>query len=582
MKFLCDQCKAKYQIADEKVQGKTLKMKCRKCGHIIEIRAAATESVGAGATMHLPALGEDDALASVTDGQSVAPPKPDHAAPKAAIPRAPAAPTFGAPAAPRPGPAAAPRPGAHAATPRPAAAAPRPGAPAAKPDTSPRPGATAPGAHASHASHAAHAPHGGALSSAFAKVSTKKDTDPPAPKKPEVPADEWYAAIDEVPVGPIRLSDLRAKYAEGALTDDSLVWREGFEEWRPLRTITDLHELVREDSSHRSGASILPGAPRPSNRPAGARPAAGATPAPSATSRSNVIPFSPARGGAAAARKIDEEEFDDQEATRVALSPVDYPMPPVASATAAAAATAATAAPASGARAAVLADPFGTGLPAPAPAIADHRDSVHPVPHKKGISSGVLALVAAACVLVGVVLAVVIVGKKEPRTVVQEKIIEREKPGEVVTVYLPSSNSPAPTVAAGPGSTAAAPTRVAGGAWPGAGTAPAGATATTTTADTVAVAPPPPSADAPFSQAAAESVINGRKVGIRKKCIEPYADQGGSSVSVTVVIQPDGSVSSSSYTGNAAIGACVARMAKSFTFPKSGTGGTIVFNLISS
>jgi hypothetical protein len=254
-------------------------------------------------------------------------------------------------------------------------------------------------------------------------------------------------------------------------------------------------------------------------------------------------------------------------------------MPPVAEAPAAAA-------PASGARAAVLADPFGTTPAAIAPAspgaFADHRDSVHPVPHKKGISTGVLALVGAACVLVGVVLAVVIVGKKEPRTVVQEKIIEREKPGEVVTVYLPSSNSPAPTIAAGPGSTAAAPTRVAAGAWTGGGTPVPGAATAPTAADTVAVAPPPPSADAPFSQAAAESVINGRKVGIRKKCIEPYADQGGSSVSVTVVIQADGTVSSSSYAGNAAIGACVARMTKSFTFPKSATGGTITFNLISS
>ena len=39
MKFLCDQCKAKYQIADEKVAGKTVRMKCRKCGHLIEVRA---------------------------------------------------------------------------------------------------------------------------------------------------------------------------------------------------------------------------------------------------------------------------------------------------------------------------------------------------------------------------------------------------------------------------------------------------------------------------------------------------------------------------------------------------------------
>ena len=40
MKFLCENCKAKYQIADEKVAGKTVRMKCRKCGHQIEVDAA--------------------------------------------------------------------------------------------------------------------------------------------------------------------------------------------------------------------------------------------------------------------------------------------------------------------------------------------------------------------------------------------------------------------------------------------------------------------------------------------------------------------------------------------------------------
>jgi predicted Zn finger-like uncharacterized protein len=39
LKFFCEQCKAKYQIADEKVAGKTVRMKCRKCGHLIELRA---------------------------------------------------------------------------------------------------------------------------------------------------------------------------------------------------------------------------------------------------------------------------------------------------------------------------------------------------------------------------------------------------------------------------------------------------------------------------------------------------------------------------------------------------------------
>src|SRR5436190_1107931 len=44
MKFLCDNCKAKYQIGDEKVAGKTVRMKCRRCGHLIQVSASVTES----------------------------------------------------------------------------------------------------------------------------------------------------------------------------------------------------------------------------------------------------------------------------------------------------------------------------------------------------------------------------------------------------------------------------------------------------------------------------------------------------------------------------------------------------------
>ena len=38
MKFLCGNCKAKYQIADEKISGRTLRMKCRRCNHDIIIK----------------------------------------------------------------------------------------------------------------------------------------------------------------------------------------------------------------------------------------------------------------------------------------------------------------------------------------------------------------------------------------------------------------------------------------------------------------------------------------------------------------------------------------------------------------
>jgi len=38
MKFVCDKCSAKYTISDSKVRGKILKIKCKGCGNIIEVR----------------------------------------------------------------------------------------------------------------------------------------------------------------------------------------------------------------------------------------------------------------------------------------------------------------------------------------------------------------------------------------------------------------------------------------------------------------------------------------------------------------------------------------------------------------
>lgn len=46
MKFVCEHCHSKYNIADSKVQGKVLKIRCKKCGNVIEVRdpgAAAVE-----------------------------------------------------------------------------------------------------------------------------------------------------------------------------------------------------------------------------------------------------------------------------------------------------------------------------------------------------------------------------------------------------------------------------------------------------------------------------------------------------------------------------------------------------------
>jgi predicted Zn finger-like uncharacterized protein len=46
MKIVCDACQAKYSIADDKIQGKAFKIRCKKCNHIIVVKTSG-ENVAA-------------------------------------------------------------------------------------------------------------------------------------------------------------------------------------------------------------------------------------------------------------------------------------------------------------------------------------------------------------------------------------------------------------------------------------------------------------------------------------------------------------------------------------------------------
>jgi predicted Zn finger-like uncharacterized protein len=136
VKFLCDQCKAKYQVPDDKAAGKTVRMKCRKCGFMIEV---------------------------VTTSLATAP----------------------------------------------------------RPQTAPKDD----------------------------EVSASFDLD-------DLAIADWYVAINGVPVGPIRVGDIRRKAAAGTVNEASLAWQEGLEEWRPLRAFPELMEAVR-DSIATARTSVL-------------------------------------------------------------------------------------------------------------------------------------------------------------------------------------------------------------------------------------------------------------------------------------------------------------------------------------
>jgi predicted Zn finger-like uncharacterized protein len=113
MKFVCDRCQTKYSIADEKVRGKILKVRCKSCANIITVR----EEPGArrASAPAVPVGGVPAPTGSAPRSTIVSPPLAD---PVPAA-RAPAArPPVAAPAAP-PAP-----PVERRATPRPPAPAP--------------------------------------------------------------------------------------------------------------------------------------------------------------------------------------------------------------------------------------------------------------------------------------------------------------------------------------------------------------------------------------------------------------------------------------------------------------------------
>jgi predicted Zn finger-like uncharacterized protein len=194
MNFLCDKCKQKYHVADEKLAGRAVtRFRCKKCDNVIELHAPAPQSAGGpgGATASTPATASSPPVArAVTAAMPVA------------------------------------RAGAAGLRPRPTTS------------TGPAYGTTPP------------------------RQATMPPTSTPrAATSAAAPSENgWYAGIRDVPVGPLSRKDLAARVASGDVAPDTLVWREGLDDWRPLQAIAELSDMLRP--------SGVPGlASRPLTRP---------------------------------------------------------------------------------------------------------------------------------------------------------------------------------------------------------------------------------------------------------------------------------------------------------------------------
>jgi predicted Zn finger-like uncharacterized protein len=262
MKFLCSNCKAKYQIPDEKIAGRTLKMDCRRCSTPIVIRGD---------------LGVPD------DAEELAPEpqEPARTGPRGGAPASASASVAGA----------------------------------RRPATAARPlGASTGGSNVGpHPTASSRTTGRGALGADFRR-NVGAAAEPP---RAVTPLDQWHVAINDVPVGPMKRDEISRKIAAGAVTGESLAWREGFDDWRPLREIPELAALMRRATQADSDRPPARGAPRapapraPAPRPAGAstaRPVSPASVRPAA--RSNVVAIG-GRLGASAAPAIDADELAD-------------------------------------------------------------------------------------------------------------------------------------------------------------------------------------------------------------------------------------------------------------------------------
>lgn len=535
MKFLCDNCKAKYQIADEKVAGKTVRMKCRKCGHQIEVRAAVTETSVSTSPPQAPGAGGSEAPRAVSKNSLAT-------SLSAQKPRAPMG-----------------------------------------------------------SQHA----QGGALAGAFQRTVQDPPQAVPFPQQGSAlelsVTDEWYVAINGVPVGPVRISELRRKAASGAVTEDSLCWQEGLEEWRPVRSIPELAAIVREAAQgnrpslispppNEGRASSPPRAPTrpiaPSRSPEPPRAEASAPrPAPLGPSRSNVVPLrvaassssddiaamtAPLMGGTGAAAALAPSPFG---APAPAFAPHLQPPPP-----------------------ATVSDPF--AIP-PAPAATGSSSSASivpagqfapsiapPPPQKRAVPLWFWPILLFTGVFGASAAVFVFRQQGQPAPVVIQMPATNAP-----AATEPKTDVPAPTPSAEPTTSASTPVaKVAtGGGAPKTGAAPA-PTAEKKGLDVSGLlggAGGPSVGGAGgagagsgggLDSSSVERVVAAHRTGVKRTCWERGGADQKSSVNVTVsaTVAPDGSVAGTSSSGDDPVVAkCIESQVRSWRFNAPGSTTTV-------
>lgn len=249
MKFFCDNCQAQYMISDEKVGPAGVRVRCKKCGHVIYVKRLDAEQLApedATVVMTVEKMAELGGL----EGSSLASVIPIEA-PNSTAPTAKAAggleeeigqaldsmfsdgPTLAAPGS------------IGIATEVLASGGSRLpiviGAPRSQ---APLPVAS-PGGSGQRA--------GDDSDRAETRIFTATDMEKIAADMSMAPANgssvgpkpiEWFIAVRDEQVGPLKVAEIKERFELGEVGTDTLVWSTGLTDWRPLSTVEELAELI--------------------------------------------------------------------------------------------------------------------------------------------------------------------------------------------------------------------------------------------------------------------------------------------------------------------------------------------------
>lgn len=298
MRFVCDSCHAQYMISDEKVGPAGVRVRCKKCGHIITVKRVAESAPTPAAperdqteVMSNPLANlEGDASSAPTDSGALT----DAAAAASPQPSAPFSASelddeigqaFDSVLGGR-GSSSIPVPAAEGTVTDPNLTMPMAaaGAPAGGLVVS---GAEDPDRLATRVMDLAQYAN---LSRAGASDLVSAASRGNGATEAATKTTDWYVAINDRQLGPFDIDAVREHWDKGELTPDSLVWRAGFGDWKPLSTVGELANLV---------------APVPRAPPAGAT-AAGAQ-LPWQVGKDNGAAAGPAAAAASADAKAEPE-----------------------------------------------------------------------------------------------------------------------------------------------------------------------------------------------------------------------------------------------------------------------------------